>query len=344
MRITRREALNVGAAGLGLSAVLSGRAAAQSTPFPPIPSWNTELRRLAPNVYAYTQATGPGVNNSSLSNAGVIAGPEDLLAIDALGPPVHAKAFKAAAMTATGKPFGRVVNTHQHRDHTNGNCFFAPAEIVSHVHTREAVIAQGIPARPYEDRPQWQEGMHELRLAPPTVTFTGNVTYRYGDLVVELISMGPAHTWGDVIAYLPQHRILFAADIAFSYVTPPAHNGHITKWIEAIDRILKMDVDVIVPGHGPIGTKRELTETRAYLDLIANETRTRYARGMTPGEAAADIDLGRFETWTNPERSAWNTVRLYAEFSGTITPANDTPAQNRAVAEYLTLRAARGSR
>ena len=118
-----------------------------------IPSWNTELHKLAPNVYAYTQATGPGVDNGSLSNAGVIVG-ADMLAIDTLGPPVHAKAFRAAAEKATGKRFGRVVNTHHHRDHTNGNCFFPGAEIVAHEYCREAVIEQGIPDHPYDNRSQ----------------------------------------------------------------------------------------------------------------------------------------------------------------------------------------------
>ena len=337
--IGRREALRLGLGG-GLGLALQPRralAAAQD-----IPSWPTELRQLAPNVYAYTQATGPGVDNSSLSNAGVVAGPSDLLAIDALGPPVHAKAFRTAAMKATGRPFGRVVNTHHHRDHTNGNCFFAPAEIVAHEYCREATIAQGLPARPYDDRPQWQEGMDELRLWPATTTFSGSLSYHYGDVEVRLIAVGPAHTWGDVIVHLPRERILFAGDLAFVYVTPPAHNGRITSWIEAIDRVLDLDVDVIVPGHGPIGGKKELAETRAYLDLMAREVRRRYDARMRPGEAAADIDLGRFAGWTNPERNAWNAVRLYAEFDRTLTPATDLAAQAAAVAEYTKARRSRG--
>lgn len=213
---------------------------------------------------------------------------------------------------------------------------------MAHEFCRQETINAGIPARPYEDRPQWQEGMHELTLAPATTTFTGTMTYRYSDTVVELISMAPAHTWGDVIVYLPRQRILFAGDVAFYYVTPPAHNGHVTKWIEAIDRIMKMDVDVIVPGHGPIGTKKELMETRAYLELMAREVRKRYEAGMRPGQAAADIDIGRFANWTNPERNAWNAVRLYAEFNGTITAATDAAVQNQAVEEYTRLTSARG--
>jgi cyclase len=309
--------------------------------YPEIPSWKTELRQLAPNVYAYTQATGPGVDNASLSNAGLIVGDDHLMAIDALGPPVHAKAFIAAAKKATGKSFGRLVNTHHHRDHTNGNCFFLPAEIVSHQFCRQAVIDQGIPEHPYDNRPQWQEGMNELKLAPPTMTFTDRMTYYYGGTLVELIFNGPAHTWGDVMAYLPQRKILFAADIAFFYVTPAGQNGHITRWIQAIDRIMGMDVDVIVPGHGPLGTKKELAETRAYLDLLAREVKKRYSAGMRPGQAAADIDMGRFAKWTNPERNVWNTIRLYAEFNGTLTPEMDVAATNRAMDEYNAIAAKR---
>jgi len=338
-QVSRRQLIRM---GLGVSATaLCARMAegGQSAAFSTIPSWRTELRRLAPNVYAYTQASGPGVNNASLSNAGLIVGPEHLLAIDTLGPPVHAKAFRAAATKETGKLFGRVINTHHHRDHTNGNYLYSPLEIVAHEFCRQATIADGIPARPYADRPEWQDGMRELTLAPATTTFAGTTTYHYGELIVQLITNAPAHTWGDVMVYLPQQRILFAGDIAFSYVTPPAHNGHVTKWIEAIDRVMKMDVDVIVPGHGPIGSKKELAETRGYLELIAGETRKRHAMGMTPGRAAANIDMGRFESWTNPERNAWNTVRLYAEFDGTITPANDANAQAAAVGEYQRLRA-----
>jgi len=348
-RYTRREVSRlVGLTGLGawlspepvLARTAQGGRA--SDPVPVIPSWPTELRRLAPDVYAYTQASGPGVDNASLSNAGVIAGPEGLLAIDTLGPPVHAKAFKAAAQAATAKTFSRVVNTHHHRDHTNGNCFFTPVEIVSSDYTRQATIEDGIPAQPYDTRPEWQDGMRELRLAPPTTTLSGGATYRYGDIVVEVIPNYPAHTFGDLMVYLPRQRILFAGDVAFYYVTPAGHNAHMTKWIDAIDRINKMDVALIVPGHGPIGTKKELADTRAYLDLLAEETRKRYAMGMSPGRAAADIPLGRFAGWTNPERNAWNTVRLYAEFAGTLKPQQDLAAQNAAVAEYQAIRRSRG--
>jgi hypothetical protein len=93
----------------------------------------------------------------------------------------------------------------------------------------------------------------------------------------------------------------------------------------------------IVPGHGRIGTRKELAGTRAHLETLGQETRTRDAMGMSPGRAAADISLGRFADWTNPERNASNTVRLYAECAGSLKPRQDLAAPNAAVAEYQTI-------
>jgi len=69
---------------------------------------------------------------------------------------------------------------------------------------------------------------------------------------------GPAESAISKIPYLPQYKILFAGDIAFYWVAPFLNNGIATKWVEFNDKILAMDIDVIVPGHGPVGGKREL--------------------------------------------------------------------------------------
>ena len=353
MRPNRRDAARtLASAGLGallhraphLEAVSRTfwRGSPEPAQHPDIPAWKTELRQLAPNVFAYTQAGGPGLDGGSISNAGVIALDDHLIAIDTLGPPIHAKAFKAAALAATGKRFRRVINTHHHRDHTSGNCFFLPAEIVAHDYCRQAVLEMGIPSRPFAERPEWQEGMHELTLAPPVTTFADRITYRHGETIIDVLFVGPGHTWGDAVVYLPRHKILFGGDVAFWYITPAAHNGHVSKWLEAIDRISRLDVETIVPGHGPIGGRKELMETRAYLELLKREARRRYDAGMRPGQAAADIDLERFGKWANAERVVVNTVRLYAEFDGTIGPsvanlASPDEATRQAVEEYRAL-------
>ena len=109
--------------------------------YPMPPTWGRELRQLAPNVYAYTQGGGPNASNAGVSNTGMIAGPDFLMAIDATQGPLPARGFIAAAKQATGgKDFGRLINTHHHGDHVNGNQFFEHAEILSHPYCRQECL------------------------------------------------------------------------------------------------------------------------------------------------------------------------------------------------------------
>src|ERR1700693_2609317 len=127
---------------------------------------------------------------------------------------------------------------------------FMPAEVVSHEYCRQAMLEMTLPGPTWEKREGWAEGGEARKIIAPVTTINSNTTYYYGNTVVQ----------GATMIYLPQYKILFAGDIGFFYVAPFAHNGHVTKWLEAIDRIMAMDVDVIIPGHGPIGGKKELAE------------------------------------------------------------------------------------
>ena len=334
--LNRREAIErVAAAGMGMlvaggprsAGVLHARASQTASGARAYaPSWKTEFKQLAPNVFAYQQGGGPGVPSSGVSNGGVIVGPDHWMAIDAFAAPPPAKAMIAAARQVTNRPCGRLVNTHHHADHTTGNSLFLPAEIVGTEYCRQAVVRGGL--ADLKNRPEsWRVGAAELRLAPPSVTFDGKVTYRYGDIVVELIGSGPAHTYGDLLVYLPQQRILFAGDIAFHYIAPAGQSALISGWIQTISRIEKMDVDVIVPGHGPIGTKKDLAAMREYLEILTSEARRRFDAGMTPGRAAAELEsvMRKYEDWIDPaaNRVPASTARLYAEFRGILTPQRE---------------------
>jgi glyoxylase-like metal-dependent hydrolase (beta-lactamase superfamily II) len=226
----------------------------------------------------------------------------------------------------------------------SNNVLFLPAEIVSHDFCRQTLVASvGNPKPDYwKPREGWADGTEDFRVVPPAVSFSGNTTCRYGDLVVECLFSGPAHTWGDVIVHLPQRRIVFAGDIAFHSVMPTAWQGHVSKWVEAADRILAMDVEIIVPGLGPLGGQKELAEMRGYLAILKREVNLRYDAHLRPGQAAADIDMAKFEGWLNPERIVANTLRLYAEFDGTLTPVNDREGTRKATEEYNVLRPTHG--
>ena len=135
---------------------------------------------------------------------------------------------------------------------------------------------------------------------------------------MELRHLGPAHTYGDAFVYLPKDKVLFAGDLAFYYVTPLACQGHVGNWIKVADRILKLDVNLIVPGHGPLGGKKELSEMRSYLMLIRREAKKRFQLGLSPEEAARDVRLGIYARWREPERILPNIMRLYQEFQNEL--------------------------
>jgi cyclase len=313
--------------------------------YPPIPSWKRELKQLAPNVYAYIQPGGPGIDNHAIANAGVIVRSEDMMAVDALAAPLHTKLFIAEATKATGKSFRRLVNTHPHSDHVFGNQFFdSPIEIVAQTFCRESVMRMTPQTPLWPKREGWSEGTEVRKIVPPGTTYDTKMTYYYGDLQVDLLFPGPAHTFGDTMVYLPQLKILFTGDVVVHYVEPAMGSGDPANWIKVLEKIMAMDVDTIVPGHGPIGNKENLALMHEYLTLITAEARKRYDAGMSPGKAAADIDLGKFDVWPqNRDRTPGNITRLYEQFSGTLQPFPEPGASAKATAEYNAIKKAQGN-
>jgi glyoxylase-like metal-dependent hydrolase (beta-lactamase superfamily II) len=229
-----------------------------------------------------------------------------------------------------------LVNTHANGDHCYGNELVAGAEIVA---SRAAAAEMG------ETPPEALAGLVKavggadtllgrfvrdafgafafegIRLAPPTRTFDGRLELSIGAKRVELLEVGPAHTRGDVIAHLPDERVLFTGDILFVEGTPIVWEGPVANWIAACDRILALDPAVIVPGHGPITDRRGVVAVKAYLEHVSREARARYDAGLDAWSAARDIELGDFADWSDAERLAVNVDTLYREF-GAPQPRN----------------------
>ena len=277
--------------------------------------WPTGLIEVAPNVFGYVQ--GGGV--TGVSNGGLIVGEESAIAIDALFVPSMTKRWLKTIRGATKLPVSHLINTHHHIDHTGGNTYFAKSEIVAHVNARQEMIRFGMPA----DRlkafiPAFADEYDGMEMRLPDTTYTGQMTLYQGDRAIELLYMGPAHTPGDTLVYLPKEKVLFAGDVAFHYVAPGPFDCHVSGWIRVADRIAEMDVDVIVPGHGPIGTKKDLREMRDYLALLRTQARRSFKAGEPISEAVTKVKIGRFAEWVEAGRTPLLLQRLYMEFEGEI--------------------------
>ncbi|MBI1734760.1 MAG: MBL fold metallo-hydrolase [Candidatus Rokubacteria bacterium] len=280
-------------------------------------TWKNGMVEVGPRIFAYIQASGVDPEgDTGISNSGLIVGHDGAVAVDALMVPSMTRRLVAAIKKVTRKPVARLVNTHHHLDHTGGNPFFRKATIISTEKARDA-LAPGFPPLPLLQRfmPRFADEFPKMKVVLPTVTFQDRMVMYDGDRRIELWHPGtPAHTVGDSVVFLPKERILFAGDLAFHYVTPLAFQGHVGHWIAALDRLLEFEADVIVPGHGAIGTKREVTFVRDYLTLVRREARTRFDAGMSPEDAARDIEIGAFASWSDAERILPNVMRCYQEF------------------------------
>lgn len=277
--------------------------------------WPTGLIEVAPSVYGYVQ--GGGV--TGVSNGGLIVGEESAIAIDALFVPSMTKRWLRAIRGATKKPVSHLINTHHHIDHVGGNPFFARSEILSHVNAREEMVRFGMPAERLKAFiPAFAHEYDSMELRLPDTTYAGQMTLYQGDRAIELLYMGPAHTPGDTLIYLPKEKVLFAGDVAFHYVTPGPFDCHVSGWIRVADQIEKMDVDVIVAGHGPIGTKKELREMRDFLALLRRQARRSFKAGEPINEAVSKMRIGGFAEWADASRVPLLVQRLYMEFEGEI--------------------------
>jgi glyoxylase-like metal-dependent hydrolase (beta-lactamase superfamily II) len=248
---------------------------------------------------------------------------------------LHAKALVAAIRGITDLPIRHVINTHSHPDHFFGNQFIpGEPEFIAHPRARQEMLQFVAGPATWERREGWSNGDEPRKILPATTTLDGKATYYLGDTIVEVYPMTPSHTWGDLVVSLPQHKVMALGDIAFFKVVPFLIGADPKGWLAACDRIQRMDVETLVPGHGPLGGKPELADMAGYIRLLRVEARKRFDRKLSVGAAAADITLGQYENWAGPEQIVMNVLRFYQEFRGPLSPVPDLAALRHAAEEY----------
>jgi glyoxylase-like metal-dependent hydrolase (beta-lactamase superfamily II) len=288
-------------------------------------SYTRGLHELNEGLFAFLQPDG----GWGWSNAGLVVADGRSLLVDTLFDLRLTREMLDAMRPLTGhSPIAQVLNTHGNGDHCYGNQLLPEAaEIIAAegaVEDMQAVTPQlmhALTTAEIEDEDLNAFIRHafgafdfdgiELRL--PTRTFTGSLTLEVAGRRVELLELGPAHTRGDVIAHVPDARVVFTGDILFVGGTPIMWAGPVSNWLAACEHIERLDVDTIVPGHGPITDKEGPRQVRRYLEYVRDEATARQRAGMSALEAALDIDLGEFADWTDSERIAVNVDSIYAE-------------------------------
>ncbi len=286
------------------------------------------LHDLGNTVYAYLQPNG----SWGWSNAGIIVDGEASLLVDTLYDLTLTGEMLATMRRSipAAQRIDMLVNTHANGDHCYGNQLVGDARIIASARTAAEMLETPPGALAmllqqadnlgtlgaFVSRIFGSFHFEGITLTPPQQTFEGQLDLRVGNKEVRLLEVGPAHTRGDTLVYVPGDRVIFTGDILFIEGHPIMWAGPVGNWIRACETILTLDVETIVPGHGPITDKEGVARLKGYWEYLLREVRQRYEVGMPAQEAARDIPLDAYATWGDRERVVVNVAAIYRELSG----------------------------
>jgi len=226
------------------------------------------LKKIADNVYSYVDIRNASPRNSFGANAGVVVGRDGILVVDTLISSKMARKFLEDIRVFTDKPIRYVVNTHSHLDHSFGNSEFEKqgAVIIAHQNSKKDLQINGEAAMKRAiGYGLTNNDLEGTTIALPKITFNEKMEIDLGGQTVILIYPGPSHTDGSVMVYIPDNKLLFAGDILFTDYHPNLVGGDIDGWIKALDYLMSLDVDTIIPGHGPLSGRKDISDMKEYL-------------------------------------------------------------------------------
>lgn len=277
------------------------------------------LHELGNGCHAYLQPDG----GWGWSNAGLVVGDGASLLVDTLFDlKITQRMLDYMAPLTNNAPIGTVVNTHANGDHCYGNQLVRDADIIASSATAHEMsevppaMLAALNKAPGEVGELFRHFFGEFEfdgIEPvlPTTTFDGSYSVSVGGTRVDLVEVGPAHTSGDTLVFVPSARTVYTGDILFIGGTPIVWAGPLDNWVKACDMIINSDVEHIVPGHGPLTDKAGVASIRDYLSYVQSEATERFNGGMDAWDAARDISLNGFASWGEFGRMAVNVDTVY---------------------------------
>jgi len=218
-------------------------------------------------------------------------------------PLVPSNAVKWRALIAEKGELKYLINSEFHADHTLGNFFFS-GTVISHEQTRTLLpkalgSAADVREKIGREYPADVHLVEEYQVNGPSITFADTLRLHLGRHTFELLHL-PGHTPGQIGIYVPNERILFTGDNFSNGFRPAVMDSCPLEWLDSLDRILELDVDKIVPGHGEIGNKEDVRKFREFIDNCIGRVREAIGEGMSKEEV---VDRVEFEKSLIPRHS-----------------------------------------
>ena len=300
------------------------------------------LEILADGVYALTAEGDP--------NVGAIEGEDFLVCFEALATPVAAREWLGRLREHTQKPVRYLVLSHYHAVRVLGASAFDADVIVAHENTRHLIAERGKQdwESEYGRMPRLFKDPDSIPgLTWPTATFTDRVTIDLGgsrgDLVLQYCGRG--HTEGDIIAWLPRRRILYAGDLVEAQAALYTGDAFHLEWSsDTLDRVAELGAETLVGGRGAVAHGRDsvdaaIAQTRDFLQVMIEEVAAARGSGEGLREAFQAVHARlqpRYGRWPIFEHCLpFNVSRLWDELSGIERPRIWTAERDRQVWDEL---------
>ena len=295
------------------------------------------LEVLADGVYALTAEGDP--------NVGAIEGEDFLVCIEARATPVAARRWLSRLREHTDKPIRHLVLTHYHAVRVLGASAFGADEILAHDQTQRLIEERGEEdwKSEYGRMPRLFEEPDSIPgLTRPTRTFADRHRIDLGGgRTLELAYCGRGHTAGDVVAWLPQERVLFAGDLVEAQAALYTGDAFHFDWsTHTLDRVAAFEAERIVGGRGDVPEGREavdaaIAQTRGFLTGMIENTRPVHEAGGSLKEAFEATHAALAPTyghWPIFEHCLpFNVQRLWDELDGIDWPRIWTAERDREV-------------
>ena len=275
----------------------------------------SQVKEIAPGVFV-RQEDG---QKRIIANCGWVVFRDYVLVIDA-NFPWGARAILNEVRRTTDKPVRFVFDTHYHGDHAFGNSVFVDGGAT--VLSSEEAAAESEEKNPAlwkADQGTGEFDLKAFRLEHPQIRFRDRLVFDDGTHRVELLRVGPAHTRGDAVAWLPKERVLFTGDLVVSRslhkVDDP--DANLDSWVRVLDDLALKNVGIVVPGHGPLGSVETIRGDRAFLADLIGQIRAGIARGQSLAQIEKEVDVSRHHPWSDdPERTLLYIRGMYSKLAG----------------------------
>jgi glyoxylase-like metal-dependent hydrolase (beta-lactamase superfamily II) len=283
-----------------------------------------------------------GVNGDS--NAAAVETVDGVVAIDAQQTMRLANQFRTALQGALGRRVTCLVNTHVHLDHTAGNAAFADVSILAHERTRaimerdlgasrdgawsitalapklrlffgsniQDLVAPGTAEETWFITRMSGPDYDTIVLREPTETFADRLSFACAGDRLRLEYWGPAHCDGDLVIWLPAAKVAILGDLMFHGRFPWLGDCDLDGWIERLGQVLRLDVDKVVPGHGPVASLKDVADFRALLMALRAAVMAAIKSGLSEDAAARDVMLPRYSAM--PRYREWMPFNVRAAY------------------------------